>query len=530
MPDYDVIVVGSGFGGAVTACRLAEAGARVLVLERGRRWTPETYPRTLTDPWFFDDRRPDKASGWLDLRFFPGMTVAQGAGVGGGSLSYASVVMPADAERFATGWPREITAEAMRPHYARASATLGAATLPEGQETDRAAILRRAAAKLGYEDRYERVPLAIAFDPDFTYDRPDPIDARHAKPFTNAQGVAQATCAHLGNCHIGCDVKAKNTLDFNYLAAAEAKGAEIRPLHAVRRLAPADTGWRVEWERVGGDGEDGLVPGAATADRVVLAAGSLGSTELLLRGRDRHGTLPRVSARLGHGWSPNANFMTPAFYPEAVAVNQGIGPLIASGLSFMDGAVDGQRFYVEDDGFPNLLLNALAARLGNGWLARVFRDRLERGLDEFNPTDRVMLWLGEGVDAGDGRLRLGRARLAPWREALKLDWDPGPSRAVFDAIVETHRRLSEVEGGRAKPPPFWRWFKWLTSVHPLGGCAMADSAEAGVVDHRGEVFGHPGLYVVDGATIPRPIGRNPALTIAALAERAAGLMVEETRP
>jgi cholesterol oxidase len=524
MADYDAIVVGSGFGGAVTACRLAESGARVLVLERGRRWTPDTYPRNVTDPWFFDDRRPERCNGWLDLRFFKGMMVAQGAGVGGGSLSYASVVMAADDERFESGWPEEVTAGALAPYYDRARRMLDAQTLPQGQETDRAAILRRAAERLGYAERYERVPLAVTFDPDYTYDRPDPIDSKHARHFTNAQGVKQATCVHLGNCHIGCDVKAKNTLDFNYLAAAEKKGAEVRPLHTVRLVEPAGGGYKVNWQCV----EDGgLTPGSATADKVVLAAGSLGTTELLLRCRDQHGTLPNVSGRLGESWSPNANFMTPAFYPESVKVNQGIGPLIASGLNFMDGEIDGQRFYVEDDGFPNVLLNALSARLGGTWFARLFSDRLQRGLDEMNPADRVMLWLGEGVDAGDGRLRLGRPLLAPWRKSLKLDWNVKESRAVFDAIVETHKRLSEVEGGRAKIPPFWRWFKWLTSVHPLGGCAMADSAADGVVDHRGEVFGHPGLYVADGAVIPRPIGRNPALTIAALAERSATMMTGE---
>ncbi|RDD60770.1 GMC oxidoreductase [Ferruginivarius sediminum] len=524
MADYDAIVVGSGFGGAVTACRLAESGARVLVLERGRRWTPETYPRTVTDPWFFDDRRPDRCNGWLDMRFFKGMMVAQGAGVGGGSLSYASVVMAADDERFESGWPEEVTAGALAPYYDRARRMLDAQTLPQGQETDRAAILRRAAERLGYAERYERVPLAVAFDPHYTYDQPDPIDPRHARHFTNAQGVTQATCVHLGNCHIGCDVKAKNTLDFNYLAAAEAKGAEVRPLHTVRLVEPAGSGYKVHWQCV----EDGgLTSGSATADKVVLAAGSLGTTELLLRCRDQHGTLPNVSERLGESWSPNANFMTPAFYPESVKVNQGIGPLIASGLNFMDGEIGGQRFYVEDDGFPNVLLNALSARLGGTWFARFFRDRLRRGLDEMNPADRVMLWLGEGVDAGDGRLRLGRPMLAPWRKSVKLDWNVKESRAVFDAIVETHKRLSEVEGGRAKVPPFWRWFKWLTSVHPLGGCAMADSATGGVVDHCGEVFGHPNLYVADGAVIPRPIGRNPALTIAALAERSAAIMTGE---
>jgi cholesterol oxidase len=528
MADFDAIIVGSGFGGAITACRLALSGARVLVLERGRRWTPDTYPRELGDPWLFHHRKPQKHNGWLDLRLFRGMTVAQGAGVGGGSLSYASVVMAADAERFATGWPPEITAESLAPYYEKARRMLAAQGIPKGQETHRFGLLQRAADKLGYADRFERVPLAISFDPAYSYDLSDPINSKHAKHFVNEHGVAQATCVHLGNCHIGCDVRAKNTLDLNYLAVAERKGTDLRPLHIVRSIEPAGTGYRVHWDRIH---EGRLVPGAAVADRVVLAAGSLGSTEILLRCRDELKTLPKINAQLGKSWSSNANFMTPASYPTEVKVNQGIGPLISSGLNFMDGAIEGQRFFVEDDGFPNVLLNALTARLGGGTLARWCRDRLQRGFDELNPTAQVMMWLGEGVDAGDGQLHLGRPFWAPWRRDLQLSWRVDSSLATFKTIIATHTRLSEVDGGTAKVPPLWRLFKALTSVHPLGGCNMANSPASGIVDHRGEVFSYPNLFVVDGAIVPRPVGRNPSLTIAALAERCAELMVRgEGRP
>ena len=521
MADFDVIIVGSGFGGAVTACRLASSGAKVLVLERGRRWTPETFPRALTDPWLFHHRKPHKHNGWLDLRFFRGMSITQGAGVGGGSLCYASVTMAADPERFAAGWPPEITAASLAPHYDRARRMLSVQTIPPGQETHRFRLLQRAAAKLGHADRFERVPLATSFDPGYSYELPDPIDRKHARHFVNEQGASQATCVHLGNCHVGCDVGAKNTLDLNYLHVAERQGAQVRPLHVVRAIEPVGKDYRVHWDRI----EQGrLVPGAATAERVVLSAGSLGSTEILLRCRDELRTLPNISGRLGKSWSSNANFMTAAIYPKTVKVEQGIGPLISSGLNFMDGAIDGQRFFVEDDGFPNVWLNALTARLGGGWFARWCRNRLQRGLDEMNPTAQVMMWLGEGVDAGDGELRLGRPWWAPWRRDLKLDWRVENSLRVFESIIATHRRLSEVDGGAVKISPFWGFFKSLTSVHPLGGCAMAERPANGVVDHRGEVFGYRNLFVVDGAVFPRPIGRNPALTIAALAERSAELI------
>jgi cholesterol oxidase len=196
----------------------------------------------------------------------------------------------------------------------------------------------------------------------------------------------------------------------------------------------------------------------------------------------------------------------------------------------MDGSVGGERFYVADDGFPNLLLNAVTARIGagaGGPFARLLRNRLERGLDEKNPTDQIMVWLGEGVDGADGRLRLGRSLVPPFRRQLELDWDLTRSRGVIEALLATFRRLSEVEGGRLREPVLWRLFKSLVTVHPLGGCAMAGGPEEGVVDHRGQVFGYPNLFVADGALLPRPTGRNPSMTIGALAERTADLMTRD---
>lgn len=519
---FDVIVIGTGFGGAISACRLAQAGARVLILERGRRWTPDTYPRKPGDPWLYWHDRPQEHNGWLDVRLFRGMAVAQGAGVGGGSLCYSSVVMEADAERFTQDWPPEITYEELRPYYARVREMLTPQPIPGGQRTRRFNLLEQAAGKLGYADRVERVPLAIRFDPEYSYDLPDPLDPRHSKPFVNAQGVRQGTCVHLGNCDIGCDVQAKNTLDLNYIPAAEAKGAELRILHIVRSIAARGSGYQVNWEAID---RGRLIPGAAQADRVVLAAGSLGSTEILLRSRDEHGTLPAVSRQLGRHWSCNGNFLSPATYPSEVPVEQGIGPTISAGLDFMDGQVEGQRFFVEDDGFPNLLLNALAAGPG-GSLARQLHEHLRRGLDEKNPKRQVMIWLGEGLDAADGRLSLGRRFPLFWKRTLTLDWDVRRSKPLIDAILATHQRLTEAGGGRLHVPPYWKLLQGLVTVHPLGGCPMGRDVEEGVVDHRGQVFGYPNLFVADGAILPRPTGRNPSMTIGALAERVADLMVK----
>jgi cholesterol oxidase len=519
----DLIVVGSGFGGAVVACRAAQAGARVLVLERGRRWTADTYPRSLKDPWLFDADRPRRKNGWLDVRIFRKMTVVQGAGVGGGSLCYSSVLLPAQPHLFESGWPSEITFEELKPWYARATAMLKPVVVPENQRSARFRLLQRAAESAGYADRFQPAPLAVAFDDQFRFDAPDPLNKEQTQAFRNEHGQWQGTCVHLGNCDIGCDVRAKNTLDLNYLAVAEAHGAEIRPLHLVRFIEPVSGGYRVHSARISGDADQHEI---FLAPKVVLSAGSLGSTEILLRSRDEYATLERLSPVLGSGWSPNANVLTPALYDHPDQVRQGIGPTISAFLDFGDGSQSGQNFVIEDDGFPNVVLNALRAKWSTRWVASAtgsFPASLQRGLNEKNPLAHVMVWLGAGADRADGRLRLRRPWFRPWKRRLDLQWNPDSARAAVETILSIHRQLTDCTGGKLRIPFFWRWFQHLITVHPLGGCRMGQTVEEGVVDHCGEVFGYPNLFVSDGSVVPRPIGRNPALTIAALAERAARL-------
>ena len=161
-----------------------------------------------------------------------------------------------------------------------------------------------------------------------------------------------------------------------------------------------------------------------------------------------------------------------------------------------------------------------------GQLAKQLREHLQRGLDEKNPKRQVMIWLGEGLDAADGRLSLGRQFPLFWKRALTLDWDVKRSKPVIDAILATHQRLTDAGGGQLHVPPYWKLLQGLITVHPLGGCAMGRDVDEGVVDHRGQVFGYPNLYVADGAILPRPTGRNPSMTIGALAERVADLMTK----
>lgn len=514
----DVIVIGSGFGGAITACRLAQAGMSVLVLERGRRWQTQ-YPRKPGDAWLWDAADPAAGNGWLDLRRFPHMAVAQGAGVGGGSLIYANVSCEAPERVFDRGWPAPISYAGLKPHYDRVARVMNVQPVPAGQETNRMLLMREAADKIGQARRYRKLDLAVTFDPDL------PRACIGQDPATvpqvpNEHGALQGHCVHCGDCDIGCIARAKNTLDLNYLYLAENKfGARIRELHLVRRIEPDEGGgYRVTFDDLSANAQG---TGSETARIVIVAAGSLGSTELLLRARDVHGTLPAIGARLGEGWSSNGDFLTPAFYTDR-AVNAHVGPTIGSAIDFEDGSVDGQSFWIQDGGIPSLAIAYLRSRIDDPATdakTRLLLAALERWITADDPLRAVMPWFAQGVDAGDGKL---------WMTAdgtLRLDWHVAGSKPLIDTIVDMHKRLSHVTGGTPVVPPSWTLFRDLVTPHPLGGCNMGTSADDGVVDGFGEVFGYPNLYVADGAIVPRPLGVNPSRTIGALAEHvAAGIL------
>ncbi|MFQ5630114.1 MAG: GMC oxidoreductase [bacterium] len=523
---FDVIVIGSGFGGAVTACRLAEKGMKVLVLERGRRWQPKDYPREPGDAWIYDPDEPHKQNGWIDLRIFPDMTVAQGAGVGGGSLIYANVHVEPKKEIFNQGWPSEITLDELRPYYNKVGKMLNLQTVPDNQLTERFKIMKEGAEKLGYTDRLYKVPLAVTFDKNWNYDLNDKFNVKHSNEWTNDQGQKQGTCVHLGNCDIGCDVQAKNTLDLNYIPWAEKHGAEIRPLHFVKYFKPENGGYRVYFDRL----QNGKrVPGEEMAARVILAAGSLSSTEILLRCRDQYKTLPDLSPFLGRNWSSNGDFLTPAFHKDR-RVSPTQGPTISCAIDFLDGSVDNQQFFIEDGGFPDIVGNYLEEKVKSGM--RTFKNRrfsiilgaIGEVLRDRDPVNTTMPWFAQGIDAADGRLYLGRVWYAPWKRKLKLDWDIDRSEKAIDAIVSMHKRLAEATGGDPWVPPTWKYLKNLVTPHPLGGCNMGSTVVNGVTNHKGEVFNYPNLYVADGAIVPEAVGLNPSKTIAALAERISDLM------
>ncbi len=517
---FDVVVIGSGFGGAVCAYRLAKAGATVLVLERGRRWEPSTFPRRPDDPWLFDVKNPVSCHGWFDFRVYPNMSVVQGAGVGGGSLVYANISVDAKPDTFDAGWPPEITYAGLQPHFAEVGRMLGVGPVPPNQWPERTRLLRDSAKAAGWEQHFRPLDLAVQFDDAFRYGAPNAHDPTKAKTRVNEFGITQGTCVHLGNCDIGCDVNARNTLDLNYLAGAERRhGAEIRPLHLVHHVSEHADGYAVHYAEIG---HGTLRPGTVTATRVVFSAGSLGSTEILLRSRD-HGGLTRLSSRLGHGWSSNGDFLTPGlhFFRK---VDPTRGPTITAAIDLLDGEYRDQPIFVEDGGLPDVArawLEQLATRESTDpQMQRVILSLLPvLGAGRF--LEHVMPWFAQARDAADGRLTLKGG-------ALWLDWDVAASRRTIETVASVHRKLALATQGMPLTPVTWTAGQDLITPHPLGGCNMGRTAADGVVDFRGQVFGHQRLYVADGAIVPKAIGLNPSKTIAALAESVAQGIVDET--
>jgi cholesterol oxidase len=523
---FDVIVIGSGFGGAVTACRLAEAGMSTLVLERGRRWTSATFPRREQDPWLWSHEHPELLNGWIDLRVFPGMSVAQGAGVGGGSLIYANVSCEAPKSAFDSRWPSAITYERLKPHYDRVADWMDVRPIPDGQLTERFKLVRDAAAATGFNDRFRPLPIAVNFDPNWTYENDFIKGTAGTIVSRNKHGAEQGTCVHLGNCDIGCDVNARNTLDLNYLYVAENKyHTDVRPLHLVNVIEPLTGGnYKIYFdELVNGE----RVPGTATARIVVLAAGSLASTELLLRNRDIHRTLPKISRTLGCNWSGNGDFLTPTAY-LARPVRPSGGPTITAAIDFEDGRQKEERFWIQDGGFPSLAV-AYALRKATdtslSFKMRLLLGALQNLLRSADPLEGLMPWFAQGIDTGNGVLTLTRSTPFSVGGKLHLDWDASKSAAVVEAIIAMHKRLALTTGGIPLVPPTWSLFRDLITPHPLGGCKMGETETTGVVDADGKVFGYPGLYAADGSIIPCPLGVNPSRTIAAVAEHiAAGIV------
>ncbi|MBZ5617980.1 MAG: GMC family oxidoreductase [Acidobacteriia bacterium] len=515
---YDAVVIGSGFGGAITACRLAQAGQTVCLLERGPRRQKTDFPRSpydVTSRALWDEHR---RQGFIGYRSFPGMDVIQGCGVGGGSLHYFNVCKQPPAAIFdQPRWPGTITLQRLEPYYLLARRMLDAK--PLDPPTGRILPLRTQVfldAVKNYHPEAGLVDIAVYRD--------------------DAGRGSQGACIYCGSCLFGCQVHAKNTLDLNYIRTAESHGTEVFPLHRAEYIEPHGRGYKVSIVRsrpAPGQGTDTL---AVAAGKVIVAAGTLGSNELLLKCRDLYKTLPDLSPALGKGFSGNGDFLLAGtLYPDKM-VDPSSGPSITAAVSFAAGQ---QQICIEDLGFPDPLLwyingsvptwqrfrqalvfawHYLRSSLGLTHQSRMDLEiaRLFRG----GVTTGFLPYLAMGTDAADGVITLDAANSAT------VNWSHRASMPMFRQIEQHLREISRASGGTYVQSFLWAWpFRKLLTAHPLGGCALSTNPSDGVVNELGEVWNYPNLYVADGSVIPTALSVNPSATISAVAERIAFHMI-----
>jgi cholesterol oxidase len=552
---FDAAVVGSGFGASVVAYRLAKAGKNVRVLERGKKYPPGSFPRSPRD---VSRNLWDPQSGlygMFDLWSFSGIESLVSSGLGGGSLIYANVLLRKPPAWFVDElpdggyqpWP--VSYESLEPHYEQVEEVLGAQEYPFDDEpynqTPKTIAMNAAADALHLEWALPKLAVTFA-NPG---QAPVPGEPILGGEF-NLHRRPRDTCRLCGECDIGCNYGSKNTLDYTYLSRAEAHGAEICTLAEVRRIEPVDDGYEVTY--VQHDAADdrrrpkeALPHNTLTAKRLVLGAGTYGSTYLLLRNRS---AFPKISPALGTRFSGNGDLLT--FLRNATItvngvrvprwLNPGYGPVITSAI-FVPDELDGtgrcgRGFYIEDGGHPQFLnwldeVRGMPHILFRGMrfgVRRVAAHALRS--QRSNVSGDVAALVGGGVrsstwlpllamgrDTPDGRMRLRRGN-------LDLDWTMQSSKGYYAGVEATLASVAQKLGAKLSKWPL-RLFKRVITVHPLGGCPMGCSPEEGVVNDQGEVFGYPGLYVVDGSVMRGPVGPNPSLTIAAFANRAANGML-----
>ncbi|MFC2074862.1 FAD-linked oxidase C-terminal domain-containing protein [Bdellovibrionota bacterium] len=512
MKTYDFLIIGSGFGGSVSAMRLAQKGYKVAVLESGKRYRAKDFPLTNWNVRKFLWAPKLRCFGFQRLSFLKGMLLIHGAGVGGGSLVYANVLVPPQNQAYDDpAWPKGIDWRSeLSPYFETAKKMLGVTTNEGLEECDE--VLRKAGEKLGVGDTFYPTEVGVYFGkPDVTV----------SDPFFGGDGPARTGCNLCGGCMVGCRYHAKNTLDYNYLYFAEAWGAEVFPETKATRITPVEEGYEVETVH----STKFFRPKGETfrAKKVIVAAGTLGTLQLLLENRDRLKTLPNISPRLGDNVRTNGESLCGATtFDKDRDLSKGIA--IGSAIHPDEETMIEAVRYPKKSSVMKFLSVPLTAN-GN-WFTRPLKlvwtiiCDLPRALRLFVIRDwaksSIILLVMRTVDQ-KMKIRIGRTLHRGFFRGLKGFQERLPSYvpvaqkatiAAAEAIDGVPQNsIAEVVG------------RTLTTAHILGGTCLSDNAEEGVVDFNHQVHGHPGLYVCDGGVIPANLGANPSLTITALSER-----------
>jgi cholesterol oxidase len=515
--DYEYVVVGSGFGGAVSACRLAEKGYSVAVLEMGKRWRAEDFPKSTWSlrRWIW---RPGlKLFGFYDMRPFRHVMILCGNAVGGGSITYANTMLvPPDVVwgegswKGLTEWQREMPA-----HYATAQRMLGVTENRILGDADH--MLKKMADAQGVGDTFYRTHVAVYFG-----DKPG---TPHPDPYFGGEGPARSSCIGCGGCMVGCRFNAKNTLDKNYLYFAEKRGAKIFSETRVVDIEPlgaadGSDGYRITTER--STAWFAKQRKTLTAKHVVLSASALGTMDLLMRLKES-GSLPAISDRLGHDVRTNSESIVGVRFPGG-KLDMSKGIAIGSGIHI-------DRFtHIEATRYPrgSDVLGLLGTLLVSGkgrtrilrWVGSAFRHpvKFARAAWPFGFADQTLIFLVMQTIDATLQMQLRRRWWWPFKKHLTTQGERIPTNIPqANAFAE---KAAEAFGGIPITSSSEILFDMPMTAHCIGGCVMGTDASQGVIDAQHRVFGYRNLFVVDGSAVGANLGVNPSLTITALAERA----------
>jgi cholesterol oxidase len=524
--DFDFIVIGSGFGGSVSALRLAEKGYRVAVLEMGRRWTPENLPHSnwSIHRWFW---RPKLAlRGFFNMRFFRHVTILHGCAVGGGSITYACTLLRAPDKVWQMGtwagladWERE-----MPQHYDTASRMLGVIENRILGPADE--LLKRAAVAAGVGNTFYRTHVAIFQAPEGERGGTTVPD-----PYFGGEGPERTTCMGCGGCMMGCQHGAKNTLDKNYLYLAEKRGAQVFAETRVVDVKPLGSA---------GDGSEGYEVTAVTSTAwvdphprrftcrgVVFAASSLGTMELLFSLKDK-GSLPALSEQIGRRVRTNSESLIGVRVPGSKDdLSKGVA--IGSGIYIDEHThIEAVRYPAGSDAMSPLSTILTGGKPGAARIGLWLKNLVVSLVRHPWRTLRLLLpfgWARECIillcmQALEGHIDMAWKRpwFWPFRKFLVSQGTKIPT--FIPAANAFAEKFAAMCGGTAMSMLPEILFNVPGTAHCLGGCTIGRSRDDGVVDAQHRVFGYKNMYVCDGSVVAANLGVNPSLTITALAERA----------